>query len=155
MEEKLNLKLDNYFHRNDVLLGYLKIIQYYYCARKKVAKEENKFIYERITNDIRFIINKHEKEEQGVKDIISTLNKTVQKYNTEELNEIYLEMCDVIDILNDGITNSNDFVIEQQNRKKMAKQNITYIPKTNKELIEADKIANLYNCKVLKKQLKK
>ncbi|MDD4718599.1 MAG: hypothetical protein PHY00_02135 [Bacilli bacterium] len=153
METKVNEKLDNYFFDNGVLVGYLKLMKYFYLSKKTISLTDEKYFYERILKDINYLINKHKGEEKQIEEIIMLINRKVLNQNVEGLIEIYGDLIDVLDILEEGINKSNRYIEGRFTKYKLMKKNITFIPSVDYETIESNRIANSFNCKILKKEL--
>ena len=153
METKLNENLENYFFKNHVLIGYLKLMKYYYLSKKTISLTDERYLYERVLKDIYYLINKHKTEEKQVEEIIKLINGRVLKNNTEGLDEIYGDFIDVLIILLEGIDNSDRYIEGRFTKYKLMKKNITFIPKIDYDTIESNRIANSFNCKILKKEI--
>ncbi len=155
MEQQVNEKLENYFFRNKVLVGYLKIMNTYYKAKKMVSISDKRYLYERILKDINFIMNKQVSEETRVKGIVLSINERVYNNQTAGLEEIYNDFIELINILNKSIDNSDRYIEGRFTKYKLMKKNIKFIPNVDYETIQEEKVANHFNQKMLKKEIKK
>lgn len=153
METKVNEKLENYFLKNHVLIGYLKLMKYYYLSKKTISLTDNKYLYERVLKDIYYLIKKHKTEEKQIEEIIKLINGRVLKNNTEGLDEIYEDLIGILNILLEGIDNSDRYIEGRFTKYKLMKKNITFIPSIDYDTIESNRIANSFNCKILKKEI--
>lgn len=153
METVVNNKLDNYFYRNKVFIGYLKIMKYSYLFKQTALFKHNQFNYEKLITDINFVINKQKAEEGRLEDIVRAINTRVAKYQTEGLEEIYPELIEVVDILNKSIDTSDQFIEGSIMKHKMHHKGINYDSTVNRETIEGEQVANHFNQKMLKKDI--
>ncbi|MDD2518456.1 MAG: hypothetical protein PHI05_04155 [Bacilli bacterium] len=153
METVVNNKLDSYFYRNKVFVGYLKVMKYSYLFKQIALFKHNQFNYEKLITDINFVINKQIAEEGRLEDIVRAINTRVAKYQAEGLEEIYSDLIEVVDILNKSIDISDQFIEGSIMKHKMHHKGIKYEATVNRETIEGEQVANHFNQKMLKKDI--
>lgn len=153
LQRVLNHKLADYFHRNDVFVGYLKITKFIYMNIKRFTNKEKRQNYELFLKEIDYLIDKQLKEENDVKNIVRIITQKMCSNDLEGLEEICYDFLETLDFYIRSITTCDRYISCCSAIYQITKKNLNLPYHVVFETVESEKEVNDYNHKQLLKAL--